>query len=747
MRKLVVCLVLTLVVGAGVGAWLLRSTSFSPSPATAATDSSLGSSSKPPASRKREKSETISLPSLDLSETMRARARELVPPYKFVRGREGFWRLAQTQEGVWWFVSPEGNREWLNTVTTVQPFQLARDANGAQYVSRDYNGGTTEKGDMKVWATKTLERVKAAGFKGLGAWCNPIFHDFDVPMTRDLNLWKWVNGEKNSIRVFDPLFEKYVEAGVVAQVVKLRENKNLVGYYIDNEIEWGDQLIGPRLYFDHLKPENPNRVELVAVIRRLWPTVEEFNAAWGSELKTWKELDTWETLPLRFGERGREGNFAAYVKLLSVWMEHAAREYFRVTVTNIRKHDANHLVLGVRFKNWAPPEIVRASRQWTDAQSLNSYVGDGRLDREMYSMMYVESGFQPVIITEYSFHALDGRSGNRNTVGFAAQVPDQRARAEGYRLYTTRLASVPYVVGADWFQWADEPPSGRNFDGEDVNFGIVDIDDRPYDHMLAAIRKTTPLLNTLHATSATDGEMGPPETESADSVWRESYAKKPLAQVPYLQMAPTLNGELSDWPNAARIASIRHSKTIGLERSRVPLPNVYAGWREEGLYLAFEVFDQDIQGADPKGWWWTRDCVEWWISTRPIPPDQNWYDPSCHQFFFVPQEFPRDGVSGTVGRWHRPGDALTDNLIPEPNVKQTARVLPGKYVVEMLIPATSLNNFNPTAQPRLGFNMHARNWQNATDYFWSAPKEMQTQLRPNTWGTLYLLPKQFSLAQ
>jgi hypothetical protein len=73
-----------------------------------------------------------------------------------------------------------------------------------------------------------------------------------------------------------------------------------------------------------------------------------------------------------------------------------------------------------------------------------------------------------------------------------------------------------------------------------------------------------------------------------------------------------------------------------------------------------------------------------------------------------------------------------------------ARVLPTRYVVEMFIPAAALNEWNPTAQPKLGFNIHVRNWQHAIDYYWSAPKEVQTQLRPNTWGTLFLAPKKLA---
>jgi hypothetical protein len=37
------------------------------------------------------------------------------------------------------------------------------------------------------------------------------------------------------------------------------------------------------------------------------------------------------------------------------------------------------------------------------------------------------------------------------------------------------ISEPPYVVGADWFQYYDEPTHGRA-DGENYNFGLVDKD-------------------------------------------------------------------------------------------------------------------------------------------------------------------------------------------------------------------------------------------------------------------------------
>jgi hypothetical protein len=642
-----------------------------------------------------------------------------LPAFSVVHGTNGFWRLAQTTDGVWWFVSPTDRLEFLNTVTTVQPYQLGRDKTGPHFVSRDWPAPAGDPHQLDDWATKTLARVRATGFKGIGAWSNAVFHNFDVPMSQDLNLWTFQKEEGNLFYSSD--WEATAESAVALQCAPLKDNRNLIGYFIDNELDWGDEFSGPARYFDRLPCNDPNRRQVISVIQSVWTTLDKFNHDWKMHLKDWSDLDAWATLP--------QDQPAAYSRLFTAWLGHLSGDYFRETTQLIHKYDPNHLILGVRFKGYAPREVVRASRGYTDAQSINYYVGDARLDAEMFGMMNAESQ-QPIIISEYSFHSLDGRSGDRDTVGFPAQVPDQQARADAYRQFTTRLADVPYIVGADWFQWADEPPSGREHDGEDANFGVVDVDDHPYPLLAAAVAATRDSLDPLHAHSS---------REIPADVWRQSFAERPLGHVPYVDDRIVINGELSDWPASAKLTGIRRSQTVGLDRSPLPVPDVYLGWSDAGLYVAFQVYDHDIDGAPATGWWWTRDYVEFWIRTRPAKADQDGYDPYSAQFFFVPNNNPsEDGSAGTVGQWHRPGDALKDNLIPNPFIRQAARIMPGCYVVEMFIPAKALPGWDPRYHPALAFNMHAHDYQHALDYFWSAPKEVLTQLRPNTWGTLDL---------
>ena len=423
-----------------------------------------------------------------------------------VRGRDGFWRVGKDRAGVWWFVRPDGRADFLNSVTTVQPHLPGRDPRGPHYAARDWDGRSTAGPAMDRWAEATLARVSHFGFKGVGAWSDPVLHNYDVPITRDLNLSTWLPHDAR--RVFSPKWEAAIEEAVAKQVAPLRQNRSLVGYYTDNELDWGDSAVGPAAYFDGLQLRDPNRREVLTAVRSVWADLKDFNRDWGTSARSWDELAIWTTLP-QTPEAKASG---AYRRLYEAWVGRLALRYFEVTTRLIRKHDPNHLILGIRFRGYALPQVVAASRGLTDAQSVNYYPNDAKLDRELFQTLHELSGRQPVIVSEYSFHALDGRSGNKNRFGFPGQVTDQQARARGYELMTTRLARLPYVIGADWFQWMDEPPSGRLRDGEDVNFGVVDVADEPYEALVEAVRTTTPRLNDMHVRSATG---------SLADVWRD----------------------------------------------------------------------------------------------------------------------------------------------------------------------------------------------------------------------------------
>jgi hypothetical protein len=67
-------------------------------------------------------------------------------------------------------------------------------------------------------------------------------------------------------------------------------------------------------------------------------------------------------------------------------------------------------------------------------------------------------------------------------------VADQKARGAAYRRYLESVADLPNFVGCHWFQYIDEPVTGRWMDGENYNIGFVTVTDTPYTELVEAAR-------------------------------------------------------------------------------------------------------------------------------------------------------------------------------------------------------------------------------------------------------------------
>ncbi len=142
----------------------------------------------------------------------------------------------------------------------------------------------------------------------------------------------------------------------------------------------------------------------------------------------------------------------------------------------------------------APDEMIKASRVF-DVYSLNSY--DYVPRREMLEHAYELTG-RPLMIGEFHF----GVPGHGLSAGLR-QAANDRERGVAYRYYMENATAMPALIGAHWFQWMDEPNTGR-FDGENYNIGFVDVTDRPYKGFLDGVKETHRELYAIHS-----GERAP----------------------------------------------------------------------------------------------------------------------------------------------------------------------------------------------------------------------------------------------
>ena len=62
-------------------------------------------------------------------------------------------------------------------------------------------------------------------------------------------------------------------------------------------------------------------------------------------------------------------------------------------------------------------------------------------------------------------------------------VADQQERGLQYVQVLSTALAQPWCVGAHWFQYIDEPITGRG-DGENYNIGLVSVGDVPYPELV-----------------------------------------------------------------------------------------------------------------------------------------------------------------------------------------------------------------------------------------------------------------------
>jgi hypothetical protein len=270
--------------------------------------------------------------------------------------------------------------------------------------------------------------------------------------------WGMDTGYMGMPDVFSAQFPKIVDQAAAEQCAPHRNDPFVLGYFVANEPPW------------------PGRESLVVDI-----ILERPPSAIQREAKAF--LANGDTL-----ERRKQFIYRAFDK------------YLEVINAAIRRHDPNHLNLGLRFGSGVPPvEMLRASKAF-DVYSMNVYATS--INPKSLQEIYSVTG-RPVIVGEFHF----GVPGRGLAAGLV-QVRDQAERGTAYRYYVEQAAAFPAFIGASWFQWVDQPSTGR-MDGENYNIGLVDVTDRPYQELIEAMKTTHRRLQAVHAGEAAPFDVKP----------------------------------------------------------------------------------------------------------------------------------------------------------------------------------------------------------------------------------------------
>lgn len=383
----------------------------------------------------------------------------------------GFFRVEQI-DGHWWFVDPDGHwffstgadgmSPWMGTrtegrdgvFTALPPADLRPPSNRTNQTSLAsfYSWNLMRRfgpNYSSPWADLTLRRMDAWGFNTIANWSDPqLWAAKRKPYIVMLRGWGIDNSAYLGMPdVFADEFAKRADAAAAEQCAPRKNDPWLLGYFIANEPPW------------------PGRETEIASAVLDGPASPIQQA-----LRTFlADGDT----PARRKE---------FINL-------CVEKFLTVVNAAIRKHDPNHLNLGLRFGSTPSEAMLRAAHGF-DVFSINSYgfeVNPQRLDAA------IRITGKPILIGEFHF----GTPGRGLAAGLV-QCANQEERGVAYRYYLEHAAANPAVIGAHWFEWVDEPNTGRN-DGENYNIGFVDVSDRPYTELVEAAKRTHARLLDVHS--------------------------------------------------------------------------------------------------------------------------------------------------------------------------------------------------------------------------------------------------------
>jgi hypothetical protein len=215
---------------------------------------------------------------------------------------------------------------------------------------------------------------------------------------------------------------------------------------------------------------------LVGDLKTRYATIEKLNEAWGTSYASWDALLQSREIPSELKRAGDD---------LRGFYTRTAEQYFRVMRDTIKAVAPHQLYLGCRFA-WVNSRAAAAAAKTCDVVSYNLY------RRSVADFDFNGGADVPLIIGEFHFGALDRGMFHTGLV----PVANQAERAQAYQDYIKGALQHPQFVGTHWFQYQDEPTTGRVLDEENYQIGFVDIADTPYAEIIAASRDVAARLYT-----------------------------------------------------------------------------------------------------------------------------------------------------------------------------------------------------------------------------------------------------------
>lgn len=356
----------------------------------------------------------------------------------------GFWRVEKGTDGFYAAVSPTGERQFMRGVDHVSLYSSVGMKRGRRF----YDLYLGKYGTRENWEKAQTARLREGGFNlvSIGTVRRPglpyaVLLQMTEHMARsgrkELYLSAFKGGPGQAFpNVFSPAFEGWCDRAAARACAPNRNDPDLFGYFIDNELAWKCLGTNDMAYVR----EAAERYFSVttAAIRRHDPN----------------HL----ILGCRFaGVTGAPD---------AVW--EVCGKYCDV----------------VSFNCYPVVNLDRGT------------VRVGRVSaEEAFAARYAVCR-KPMMVTEWSFPSTD--TGLPCLHGAGQRYFCQSARVAASEVFATMMMRVPFLVGYDYFKWLDDPAEGYGPTfREDCNYGLFNLRDEPYESLLAMFGRIHASVNEI----------------------------------------------------------------------------------------------------------------------------------------------------------------------------------------------------------------------------------------------------------
>jgi hypothetical protein len=418
----------------------------------------------------------------------------------------GFFRVSR-RDGFFWLISPDGNpcfytgidampattwectpvagREFLfaELPTREGPWAAAWSQNawGSQdgdYVCL-YTANLLRKYGPDAWGARATEqaikRAHAWAFCGGGKWgappklvSTPVLHRRGVPV---------LAGHPD---VFDAAVCKVFRDCIAAQIAPHRRNPLVLGWSLGNEM---DEVIRA----DEVRALLRRGAEVAAKRALVDYALTSLPAALGSTLAA-----TWQAKGQTRDDLYREP-LEAPAEVVEALRQFYAERYYDFIYRTVKELDPDHLYLGfwLTIGWWENEQDWFLIARHCDVIGYDRYAQTFADERFSRLMQAVD---RPVLCGEFSFPPT--YAGQRGFGRYGTNVETESQAGERYRDWVRAAATTPWCVGTLWFQYRDQPITGRGSGhgdqlvyGEHFAFGVITETDRPKWDLVTRMRE------------------------------------------------------------------------------------------------------------------------------------------------------------------------------------------------------------------------------------------------------------------